>query len=267
MVLLEVRTGVLVLVLHGEELGALLPLEALAHQLVLLGEAEVRHQQVESLLEVLLGGRRVASVVVQIGVWRLERALAPLHFVVQLALAVLDKAVGRQAVGVKATRQILSPNLLSGSVVVLRKHGQLVVEWSRRIGVLEVETRPSAVVERRRLGGVLMVVVARGLRVVELVVDRESLRLRVGLRKLLVLTELRVLAPPFPLRMGILEVLAGCLVELSALVFVVRLRQQFFGGVGTSISLGLTALFRVRNGSAVRRSIDFTNIPEMGTSD
>ena len=87
------------------------------------------------------------------------------------------------------------------------------------------------------------------------------------MRKLLVLTELRVLTPPFPLRVGILEVLAGCLVELSALVFVVRLGQQFFGGVGTSISLGLAALFRVRNGSAVRRSIDFTNIPKMGTSN
>lgn len=159
-VLLEIRAGVLVLILDWEQLWALLPLEALAHSLVLFCKSEVRHQQVKPLFEVLLGGWRITCVPMQISVRLVLGSLALPHLVVQLVLTVVDKAVGRKAVGVEASRQILPSYFLPGGVIVMRQHGQLVVKGSPWVSVLKVESRARPVIEGRRFGRVLVVVVA-----------------------------------------------------------------------------------------------------------
>lgn len=87
-----------------------------------------------------------------------SRLLLP-DFVVQLALAVVDESVVWKLVVVEAGGQVLLPECLASWVLMLRHCVQLVVQWFARLVVLEVETWPGSVVERRRLSRVLVVIV------------------------------------------------------------------------------------------------------------
>lgn len=72
------------------------------------------------------------------------------------------------------------------------------------------------------------------------------------------------MSPAFLAWVYILEVLAGCFIQLSGGIFVVRLRGNFLRRVGASIALSLAALLWVRNGATII-SVDLTNVLEMRT--
>lgn len=146
------------LVLHWEQLWPLFLLETLTQFLIFLGEIPTRQQHVQFLVGVInLCGQDVTSVLVQLHVYT-SRLLLP-DFVVQLALAVVDESVVWKLVVVEARGQVLLPECLANWVLMLRHCVQLVVQWFARLVVLEVETWPGSVVERRRLSRVLVVIV------------------------------------------------------------------------------------------------------------
>jgi hypothetical protein len=117
-ILAQVGAGVLVLVLHWEQLRLLRLLESLPELLVLLRQVPVRQEQIQLLVGVDLGDRYVAAVLVQLHV-DAGRLLLP-DLVIELALGVVYEAVVRQLVLVEAGGHVLPTHRLAVWVLVLR---------------------------------------------------------------------------------------------------------------------------------------------------
>ena len=182
MIFLQIRAWVLVLVLHRKQLRSLLLLEALTNLLILLCLVEIGKEHVETFFGVLLRGGDFIHVRMQIGVDLIRNLLRLLHLIIQLTLTVVDETMGWNTVLVNTRRHVLLAHFLAVNVLFLRHDTQLVVKRLPRIIVLKIKARTGTVIEWRRFCGILVVVVARWLGVIELVIYGQRLRFRIRLR-------------------------------------------------------------------------------------